>query len=447
MTALTLAISVLALALGVVLRPQLALAAYLSMCVLWPEYMRVDIAPIELSAQRLGAMGLILGAATRMRGLPRLHITDAFFIAWWVWGITAKLIGGSPSGMVSTTIGRGLDTILIYVAVRLSIHAAQRTPRLHPMLIASAAIAMLLAFYETTAHKSFYDPLFLSDPWRFDYPMFRHGFMRAKGSTAQPIYWGVTMLLFASLMLLYAAPKWSVKTAVAVGLALAAAAASWSSGPWIGCVLLCAVAALYWARWAVKPAAVSVVLLLITLQLAANRNVYEFAMFLGLDRQTAWYRGRLIEVAIMKLPEYWLYGYGSESIVHWAPLLDGRRKVDIVNGFVYTAVQGGLPALICYVGAKVSCVVCAIKLAKSGIPTCVRQGFALAAAVLAISFVEMSVGLFSTPLVLHAALLAHGPALLAQYQAYAKRKAAAKAKPRPEAKARVPARTARGLQG
>ncbi len=446
MTAMTLAISVLALALGVVLRPQLALAVYLSMAILWPEYMRVDVAPIELSAHRLGALGLLLGAAIRMRGWPRPHIADAFFVAWWIWGIMAKLIGGAPSGMVSTTIGRGLDTVLIYLAVRLSIHAAHRTPRLHPLLVVAAVAAMLLALYETTANKSFYDPLFLSDPGRFDYPMFRHGFMRAKGSTAQPIYWGVTMLLFAGLMLLHAAPKWGVRTAIACGIALVGAGASWSSGPWIGCVMLFAVAAMYWCRWAVKPVAVTVVLALIALQLAANRNVYEFAMFLGLDRQTAWYRGRLIEVAIMKLPEYWLYGYGSETVTDWAPLLDGRRKVDLVNGFVYTAVQAGLPALVCYVGAKVSCMVCAVKLAKSGIPTCVRQGFALGAAVLSISFVEMSVGLFSTPLVLHAALLAHGPALLAQYQAYAKRRAAAPASENPEREGRRPARSIRGLQ-
>lgn len=443
MTALTMAMAAMAFLLGVALPPRLGLIANVAMAILWPEYMRVDAAALELSAHRIGALGLLVGALIRMRQPPRVHITDILFFTWWAWGIAAKLIGGAPSGMLGTTIGRGLDTVLIYAAARAALHVAGRTPRLHPLLIGSAGLAMLLALYETTSHHSFYDPLFLSDPARFDYPMFRHGFMRAKGSTGQPIYWGVTMLLFAAIMLIHAAPKWNLRTAMACGLAIVAAFASWSSGPWIGCMVLGAITAMYWAKWAVKPLTVFVLLALVGLQLAANRNVYEFAMFLGLDRQTAWYRGRLIEVAIMKLPEYWLYGYGSETVTDWAPLLDGRRKVDLVNGFVYTAVQGGLPALIGYAGAKIASLVCAIKLAKSGVPTCQRQGFALAAAIIAISFVEMSVGLFSTPMVLHAVLLAHGPALLAQYQAYAKRRTAA-AKPAPTRQHTT--REIRGLQ-
>ena len=448
MSTLTLAISLGLFAVCVVAQPRLALVAYISAAILWPEYMRVDTDPIQLSAHRIGAIGLILGAMLRMRSTPRFHVLDALFVGWWAWVVAANLIMGSQSAYVTTAIGRGLDTALVYAAVRLSLMSAGRTPGVHPLLVFSAGLATALAMYESYTHSSVYDTLFLSDPSRFDYPMYRHGFLRAKGSTAQPIYWGVAMLLVAGLLLVYGARRWGLRVWLAVGVALLGCLFSWSAGPWVGGVVMAAALVFYWAPWAVKPAVWIGAVGYVLLEIFANRNVYEFSIFLGLDRQTAWYRGRLIDVAIMKLPEYWMFGYGSESILHWAPLLDGRNKVDVVNNYIHTAIMGGLLAFALYTASKIACLVCAVKLARSPIGEYKRQGYALAAILIAVSVVEFSVGLFSTPMVLHAVLLAHGPSLLHLYQAdqrrlvkAAGRRVAAPA-PRPDARA-----TPGGLRG
>ncbi len=79
-------------------------------------------------------------------------------------------------------------------------------------------------------------------------------------------------------------------------------------------------------------------------QIISNRGIFYLTEYFTFSGDTAWYRARLIEVAIMKLPEYWAFGYGMID-PGWGHLIDNRDHTDICNQYVLQAAYHGLGGL------------------------------------------------------------------------------------------------------
>jgi hypothetical protein len=242
-------------------------------------------------------------------------------------------------------IGRGFDTVLMYFVARLALMTSNDAKSLLPPVAITAFIMAGAGFLETSTIFSPYSHLAAFREWTWIVETeseLRYGYTRALGSTSQPIYFGMAMMLIAGLL-------WSIRgygksLILHPGAALAAfiaALTSLSSGPLIGCVMLVFFNAFVKRVSLIKPALWYLLGLLIFIEIASNRHFYNLIDYLAINQQNAWYRTRLLEVAFNQWQEYWLFGTGGVTPNHWGPMIDGRWYVDLVNHFVILALYGG----------------------------------------------------------------------------------------------------------
>jgi hypothetical protein len=121
--------------------------------------------------------------------------------------------------------------------------------------------------------------------------------------------------------------------------------ASMSSGPLLGLVVTLGCAALLLKPALVKPVLGMFLILVVAAEIASNRHFYYLIDYVTLGQSDTWYRARLFEVAMAKLPEYWLLGYGYQD-PGWGPLIDQRVYTDVCNGYILAAVTGGVIAAL-----------------------------------------------------------------------------------------------------
>ena len=226
--------------------------------------------------------------------------------------------------------------------------------------------------------------------------------LRAKASTSVHIYFGMFMMMIAGML-------WSLRNYVDNNFrykivllsSFLAALTSMSSGPWLACALIIIFALLEKRTKYIKPILISLVVFAIFLELSSNRHFYNLIDYLALSSSTAWYRTRLLEVAVNNINEYWLFGVGSNMPHHWALQLDGRLHIDIVNHFLMIGLYGGLPAMFMYIAIHVKTFKRAIfvrrKFANEKQKSLL---FGMLATILALDISSMSVSLFGPPLLL-----------------------------------------------
>lgn len=374
----------------------------LSMLV-WPEFMRVPVGIVQMSVPRFVGIVLLLKfiSAGRHR-MINFGRADAYAIALWIWTIFATIVAGAVLPQVTQMIGRGLDTLLMYFVARMALVRREDAHGLFAAL-GVAAVAMCAAgIYEAVTWSSPYHRFSNGQLRAAGYSEIRHGMLRAQGSTLNSIYFGMAMMLVTGLI-------WSTRGYVmkklsfllALLAAVIAALTSLSSGPWIAMFAMFAINIFFYRPTLIKPAIRLLLLAIILVELVSNRHFYNLIDHLALDSQTAWYRTRLLEIAVSQWRDYWIFGVGSDWPHHWARLLDGRQHIDVVNNFVIIALYGGIPALLMYVSIHVIAVrrsVAAFQSSKN-IPR-KKLVFGLAATLLALDFSSMSVGLFGPALAL-----------------------------------------------
>jgi hypothetical protein len=151
---------------------------------------------------------------------------------------------------------------------------------------------------------------------------------------------------------------------------------------------------LEYAKYLVKPLLAVFILGCAAVEIVSNRHFYYVLADFTMDAESGWYRARLIDVAVMKLPEYWRFGYGFAD-PGWAPLLDGNKRTDGVNDYVVHAILYGLFGLIAYVSVLARAVYNACRcLALSRSPWVRSCAWALASALIGLLFAFWSVSLF-----------------------------------------------------
>jgi hypothetical protein len=408
----TLLVAAIAVGIVLVVRPGVGLGVLIAVTLLWPEYVRVPMGVVQMSAPRFVAMALVIRHLGRWSQL-KAHPADWLVLAAYFLSVVAVLAEGANTRLVNSTIGRFLDTALIYAAARLCIATYEDVKGLKwPLVLTAVGVGSLACIESVTkgfVFERYYFGVGNADvsigEGRGGVGQTRWGMMRAQVSTAHPIYFGVacTILLgFSLAMRRFLSPAlwWSL-----LSLAVGAVFFCLSSGPWTAAFLL--VALLPFARWSwlVKPALGALVLLCIALELATERHCYYLICYIGLSGDTAWYRVRLLEVAFLYLPDYWLFGYGDRSWEHWGLKIDGRFFIDCVNNYIYLAAMYGIFTMLAYLGAKVAVVMAIVRDWKRMDRERRWTVFALTATVLAVSIAENSVSIFGPALIMNAMLL------------------------------------------
>jgi hypothetical protein len=389
-----------------------AIGILVASILVWPEFLRIPIGLFEASAPRLIALMLIVQVLVRgrHRAVPSCGV-DHIVLVIWIWTILASYIADwSFSPHVIQMIGRGFDTVLIYFVVRFCVTSIENLKGLGRWLILVAVIVGILSVIETITTYSPYAGARTFRSWEgfgsSDESQFRHGFLRAKGSTSIHIYFGMSIALITGML-------WSIIKSfplsggrLAIVLGILGTLSSMSSGPWIACALMFALGLYRNKPTLIPPSIFLVVLLGFILELASNRHFYNLIDYLVLDPQTAWYRTRLLEIAASNVSEFWLIGVGSNWPVHWGMLLDYRESIDIVNHFLIVALNGGLLALVLYGASHYLAFRYLITFWKSDVGIPLRLvAFNLGCVLFALDFSSMTVSFFGPPLLISYVLL------------------------------------------
>lgn len=373
--------------------------------IVWPEYLRILIGPVAFSIPRLAALFLLLRLIAKGKHRKiRKNSIDILVVVIWLWIIFATVIEGSAISHTTQMIGWGLDTVLMYFIARMSFQDESDLKAFCGWLALTAIIMCILGVIESTTSYSPYMGLTQFREWHWidKANSYRLGMLRAKASTSVHIYFGMFMMMIAGML-------WSIRKYVDYNLrykiilvsAFVAALTSMSSGPWLACAFIIIFSVFEKRTKYIKPILISFVIFAVFLEISSNRHFYNLIDYLALNSGTAWYRTRLLEIAVNNLNEYWLFGVGSNMPHHWAQQLDGRLHIDIVNHFLMIGLYGGLPAMFMYIAIHVKTFKRAIFIRRTHADEKQKSLlFGLLATILALDISSMSVSLFGPPLLL-----------------------------------------------
>jgi len=355
MESLTLAIAAVGVAVVAVGRPVYGLIAYLSILLLYPDYLRVSLGTVDISACRIVVCALVV------RCLAETQLTSRF-----QWKLLDKLVFVSAlvnaATLAMTTpfepwlenrFGFVMDTLVVYVAVRLVVVDRQAFETILKALGVLVVAMAAHAVFEMFTGKSLYMGLGQYCPWAPNKGMefqTRFGLNRAMGPSGETIMFGLTFACLAPLLwILRHTPGWRGRGFLFAAAACVGVAATVSSGPYMALLVVAGCLALERMKSLVRPAIVIAIVGCLAIELGSNRHFYYVLGDFTMDPESAWYRARLIDVAISKIPEYWKYGYGFGD-PGWGPLIDGRSRSDGVNDYVVQAVLHGIFGLAVYLG-------------------------------------------------------------------------------------------------
>ncbi|MBL4666557.1 MAG: hypothetical protein JKY04_04205 [Sneathiella sp.] len=396
--------------LSLMTRPGFSLGLLIMVLLVWPEYLRIPLGIMQMSAPRLVAVFLLIKFLIngRQRSMTFGRV-DTYIGILWLWIIFANILAGAEFSEITSKIGYGFDTVLMYMVARLAIQEKRDLKDLALPLALTALLMCVAGVVETTTSYSPYRGLDSFRPWQWFVKTdeFRLGFLRAKASTSVHIYFGMSMMMITGILWSLRSDK-RIRTLCKYAALLAALAAlsSMSSGPWLALIILVVCNAYIFKPALIKPTLIPFGFLAVFLELASNRHFYNLIDYLALSSHTAWYRTRLLEVAANQWHEFWLVGVGGNWPHHWGALLDSRLHIDVVNHFLIVGLYGGFPAMILYVAAHLR--------ALKQIRRCRTQSkdeaqrviiFGLGATLVALDVSSMSVGLFGPPLLLSNILL------------------------------------------
>lgn len=401
---ITIALALLGAVMAMMFRPGAALGIMIASMLLWPEYLRIPVGLAQMSVPRIMALVLIARLLLRGGKPPTWCWVDWLVAGEWAWELLATVLMNAESQHLTYMIGRVFDTVCMYFAARLVLRSRADYAAMIPWLSTTAVVMGVFGAIESAASWSPYTRLFeLGGVGWFDKENeYRYGFLRAKASTGHAIYFGLAMILVTGMLLsMRSLSRWGGPLWIVIALGTLGVLSSMSSGPQMALVILMITGSFIFARVLIRPTLVCLFLLCVMVEAAANRHFYQLIDYLALSGETAWYRTRLLEVAVGHLSEYWLLGFGGRTPHYWALEIDGRLHVDLVNQYVIVATNGGLLALAAYLGTIVGSIRAAARVAKQRAdPAASQVGFLFVCVLLAIALATMSVGLFGPPMLL-----------------------------------------------
>lgn len=353
----TLAIGILGSILVLSLRPAYALSAYIGVLIWYPNFLRVSIGTIDISAGRIVVTVLLLRC-----------LCDERLRRKFVWSRFDTLVTLSMAvyvGMYCATRpfmqafeNRGgflIDTWFTYLAARLVL-TDKRT--LISFIKATAVILAPLAILGVIESITHWQPFFKMRHfciWRTPVgeiiSQTRWGLTRAIGPFSHYILFGGFFVMFLPLIwaLRHQRGYWGKLAYPLCGIAIVGAFFSMSSGPWAMLVVVIFCLAMERHKQWAKPMLLSMVPLGILAEIGSNRPLhYVLYSYANLGGGDYWSRVRLIDAAIENFDQWWLAGYGGID-PGWGSLEGGYfwgHFTDMNNEFIMAGVEYGILGII-----------------------------------------------------------------------------------------------------
>jgi hypothetical protein len=364
MESVTLTFAAAAGALVFFLPPVYGLIVYVAALVWYPSYLTVTVGTVDFTAHRIIILAIFskLFLLTSLPGRFKFVWLDRLVIIYFIAQIVSNSFVDSMIKLLENRAGLAFDTVLPYFAVRMIIkNKKQYLTMLKGILIVVAPLA-IVGFYQCLTG---YNPAgFLieyhgwSDLRSEGYvALTRKGFFRANVTFNISILFGLVFAMFGPVCagLLGIEKRYRKLYWVALFLMGIGVFSSMSSGPMLAALLAIVFISCYRYRRYWKVITAVVVLMCGSVEIISNRHFYDVLGSYTIVPGTAWYRSRLIEVALFEggMSGHWLTGFGYDVDPGWCRNIDGRSRTDVVNHYLLVLCRFGLVGFLPFLAMNI----------------------------------------------------------------------------------------------
>lgn len=350
MNGLTVFVSVLFSSAALILPAVYSLAIYVAALVSYPNYAKMNVAGLDFTVLRVVVLALLLRALIAASSKP-LRIRTIDWLVLSVFG--AELVAGlatAPSFMdfMINRAGATFDMLLPYTAFRLIIRSRRDLKRFLAASLVFMIPTAMIGLYQCFTGYNPFAPLENLVYWNVKPSEYgrRFGMTRSNVAFAHPIIFG---LIYAMFVPIFAGLTKSMRQYVWLWLAgvvciLVGVFSSVSSGTYLAAFIGLGFLVGYKFRHYWKPVVIICLFCIFVVDIISNRNWYHVLSEFTLNKQTSWYRGRLIEVALFEggMSGHWFVGYGYGQEPGWGARIDGRPYTDMVNHYLLVLSRHGL---------------------------------------------------------------------------------------------------------
>ena len=353
MQSTTLAVALIGSILVLLLRPGYALAAYIAALLWYPEYLRISIGTIDISAGRIVVTVLLLRCLfdNKLRRMFVWSRLDTLVTLSMVVYVGVYCITQSSELAIENRGGFLMDTWLVYITVRFVVtDKATLISFIKATSVPWAALA-ILGIVESVTHWQLFLPLTRFCPWQIPVDEIivegRWGLTRAMGPFSHSIMFGSCLVMFLPLIwsLRHQRGYWGKLAYPLSAAVIIGALSSMSSGPWVMLIAMIFCLAMERQKRWVKPLLILLLLSCIGIAIISNRPFYRvilnYANPIGGDW---WNRAMLIDSAIADFGKWCWLGYGGQD-PGWGAQV-GDVSTDITNEFILMGVEYGMLGII-----------------------------------------------------------------------------------------------------
>jgi hypothetical protein len=313
-----------------------------------PSAQRIVLASLDFSFIRILILAAILRMLLRRENKFSLkENVDRFIFAWAMCSTIANVLLIGDVSALLTRSAYMIDAFGAYVVGRAYIESWQQINRVTKFVLISALPIAVLFLIERSTGKNLFS-IFGGVP---EITLVRDGRLRCQGPFSHPIMAGV----FWASVLPWIAAAWFGRTQkrwllLVTGIAVMIIVFNTASSTPVAAVILVVVGIvlfnfrhyLSYIRWIV-------LLALIVLHFNMTKGVHHLLARIDLaGGSTGWHRYSLIDAAISRVGEWWLFG--TTSTRHW-----GWGLGDVTNQYVLEGVRGGILGMFLFIGILVSC--------------------------------------------------------------------------------------------
>jgi len=361
MEQLTLAVTAAACILVFCLPPAQWLIIYIALLAYYPQDLSVKIGPLDFTACRI--LILVMYITLFLRRNPtksfRFNALDKLVIVYFFAQLFSGLLTSDIGRLLENRSGMAFDSVLPYFIVRLIVTDKEEYQKLLIWIIIIAAPLAAVGFLQCTTGRNPAGFLTMYRSWgtQISYvPILRGGFFRANVTFPHSIIYGLFFAILGPVCagILRSAKRHKALYWAGLGFMGIGVFSSMSGGPAMAALVAIVFIGFYRFRRYWKTAVVAIIAMCAVIELISTRHFYYYPCRFTFSVATAWYRGRLMDVALFEggVSGHWLTGYGLatdaslKASLEWAAKIDHRNHVDMVNEYLLVLFRYGLIALV-----------------------------------------------------------------------------------------------------
>jgi len=375
MQALTLLVASSASILVLCLSPIYGLVIYVATFSWYPTYLTVPIGTIDFTLRRIVVLSILFKLFV-LTDLPKRFefvLLDKCVIVYFIAQFLAGTMNSSPlMQFLENHGGAVLDTMLPYFVVRIILQNRQQYFTLLKWILIIGAPLAIIGLYECSTGINLMGFFRKYNTWigHSSIPLeerswVRYGLHRSTVVFSHPIMFGLYFAFFCPICVGLMRNIKRYKGLYIIGLILMAIGvfSSMSSGAWVALLFAGLFTAFYHWRKYWKPVVIIIVIMCGLVEVISNRHFYDVLSDLSFNTANAWYRSRLIDVALFEggMSGHWLAGFPFGFDPGWGEMVNLNASyahdfTDMVNQYLKILCMYGLVGFVPFVAMNMAAV-------------------------------------------------------------------------------------------